>query len=262
MKYQYLFIYLPTKENIYKLINMENTDIQKLTKNKKFHVSNYFKVIDTEAKAYILGYIVADGSIEESIRKDRPSKLIRLRFGCVSEDDEILKFIQREIAPTNKLRQYQPLQPNKKMVTIFQICDKELINDLRTLYDIQPRKTYHTTFQFPNIPKEFERHFIRGYIDGDGYIGKKSMSMVCNSPQFAQQIVDRFLEIIPNLKYYIYKENRHGTDYWSLHFCYSQPIRAFIYKYLYEDATVFLTRKKISAFNSVLNAFDKRKASV
>ena len=37
--------------------------------NKKEHKSGYFKVIDSEVKAYILGYIVADGSIEESVRK-------------------------------------------------------------------------------------------------------------------------------------------------------------------------------------------------
>ena len=36
---------------------------------KKNHVSDYFKCINSETKAYILGYIVADGSIEESARK-------------------------------------------------------------------------------------------------------------------------------------------------------------------------------------------------
>lgn len=33
--------------------------------NKKEHRSDYFKVIDSEVKAYILGYLVADGSIED-----------------------------------------------------------------------------------------------------------------------------------------------------------------------------------------------------
>ena len=33
--------------------------------NKKKHKSDYFRVINSEVKAYILGYIVADGSIEE-----------------------------------------------------------------------------------------------------------------------------------------------------------------------------------------------------
>ena len=123
--------------------------------NKKEHNSSYFKNIDSEVKAYILGYLVADGSIEESTRKDRPSKLIRLRFGCISEDDEIIKLIQKEIAPNNNLRYYKPKKDTCKQTTILQICDKELINDLKVLYNIQPRKTYLSNFEFPKIPKEF-----------------------------------------------------------------------------------------------------------
>lgn len=228
--------------------------------NKKEHVSDYFKNIDSETKAYILGYIVADGSIEESVRRDRPSKLVRLRFGCVTEDDEILRLIQREIAPDNKLRYYQPKAPNRKQTTILQICDKELISDLKYLYDIQPRKTYKTDFKFPNIPKVYERDFIRGFIDGDGSIGKRHFSMICNSPTFANQIKDKFLEAIPTLKWVIYKENRKNTPYWSLHFSYNIKVRKPIFDYLYKDATVYLNRKRNIALNTVLNAVDKRTA--
>ena len=162
--------------------------------NKKEHRSDYFKVIDSEVKAYILGYLVADGSIEESTRKDRPSNLVRLRFGCATEDDEIIRLIQSEIAPNNVLRFYQPKLQNRKQITILQICDKELINDLRTLYNIHPRKTYISNFEFPHIPEEFERDFIRGFIDGDGSIGRHHFSMICNSEIFAIQIRDKFLK--------------------------------------------------------------------
>lgn len=227
---------------------------------KKNHVSDYFKCINSEAKAYILGYIVADGSIEESIRKNRPSKLVRLRFGCISEDDEILKFIQKEIAPNNKLRFYQSKIPNRKQTTILQICDKELISDLRNLYNIQPRKTYDANFEFPNIPKEYERHFIRGFIDGDGSIGTRHFSMICNSPIFVNQIKDKFLEVIPTLKWVIYEENRKFTPYWSLHFSYNIKVRSSIFDYLYKDATIYLKRKRDIALNTVLNAVDKRTA--
>lgn len=227
--------------------------------NKKKHVSNYFRTIDSETKAYILGYLVADGSIEESTRKDRPSKLVRLRFGCVTEDDEILKLIQREIAPNNKLRYYQPKEQNHKQTTILQICDKELINDLKTLYDIQPRKTYKNDFNFPNIPKKYERDFIRGFIDGDGSIGRHHFNMICNSERFAIQIRDKFLEKIPELKSYIYKENRKYTDYWSLHFSMNLKVAGKLYNYLYSGASVFLKRKE-SILNTVLNAVDKRTA--
>ena len=228
--------------------------------NKKEHKSDYFKIIDSETKAYILGYIVADGSIEESLRKDRPSKLIRLRFGCITEDDEILKLIQSEIAPNNQFRYYTPKQPNRKQVTILQICDKELTTDLATLYNIKPRKTYDADFEFPNIPKKYERDFIRGFIDGDGHIGKRYFSMVCNSPKFAEQIKDKIVQAVPNIKWVIYKETRKITPYWSLHFSFSIKVRKAVYDYLYKGATVFLKRKERNCFNAVLNAVDKRTA--
>lgn len=231
--------------------------VYRVPTNKKRHNSNYFKTIDSEKKAYILGYLVADGSIEESIRKDRPSKLIRLRFGCVTEDEEILKLIQSEIAPDNVIRHYQPKQPNRKQTSILQICDKILIHDLRTLYNIQPRKTYIPDFEFPNIPKKYERDFIRGYIDGDGSIGKKHFSMICNSRRFAEQIRDKFLEAIPELGWHIYKENRKYTDYWSLHFNMNMKVSKKLYDYLYKGATVFLKRKE-KTLNTVLNKVDKR----
>lgn len=225
--------------------------------NKKEHNSSYFKSIDSEVKAYILGYIVADGSIEESTRKDRPSKLIRLRFGCVSEDDWILRLIQKEIAPFNKLRYYQPKIKNHKQNTILQICDKELVNDLRSLYDIQPRKTYNDKFTFPKINNKYKRDFIRGFIDGDGSIGRHHFSMICNSEIFAKQIRDEFLKNIPELKWHIYKENRKYTNYWSLHFNMSLKTAPLFYNYLYKNATVFLKRKE-SILNTVLNTVDKR----
>ncbi len=179
-----IFIYIFANQ---KYINMRNS-----VPNKKEHRSDYFKVIDSEVKAYILGYLVADGSIEESTRKNRPSNLVRLRFGCATEDDEIIRLIQSEIAPNNVLRFYQPKLQNRKQITILQICDKELINDLRTLYNIHPRKTYISNFEFPHIPEEFERDFIRGFIDGDGSIGRHHFSMICNSEIFAIQIRDSF----------------------------------------------------------------------
>lgn len=46
-----------------------------------------------------------------------------------------------------------------------------LICDLMKL-GIAYKKTYESSsFVFDNIPNELKRHFIRGYMDGDGSIG-------------------------------------------------------------------------------------------
>ena len=71
------------------------------------------------------------------------------------------------------------------------------------------------------------------------------------------QIRAKFLEKIPELKSYLYKENRKYTDYWSLHFSMNLKVARKIYDYLYKNATVFLKRKEI-ILNTVLNTVDKR----
>ena len=86
-------------------------------------------------------------------------------------------------------------------------------------------------------------------------------SMICNSEIFAMQIRDKFLEVIPELKSYIYKENRKYTDYWSLHFSMNLKVAPKIYDFLYKNATVFLKRKE-QKLNTVLNTVDKRTVSV
>ena len=95
-------------------------------------------------------------------------------------------------------------------------------------------------------------------VSHNGFI--RHFSMVCNSPIFANQIKDKFLEVIPTLKWVIYEENRKTTPYWSLHFSYNIKVRKSIFEYLYNNATVYLKRKRDIALNTVLNAVDKRTA--
>lgn len=121
--------------------------------------------------------------------------------------------------------------------------------------DFIPNKKEHRSDYFKVIDSE-----VIGYLVADGSIGDRHFSMICNSSKFAEQIKDRFLEVVPELKWVIYKENRKLTPYWSLHFSYSMKVRKPIFNYLYKDATVFLKRKRDKALNTVLNAVDKRTA--
>jgi hypothetical protein len=122
-----------------------------------------------------------------------------------------------------------------------------------------PNKKEHVSNYFKVIDSEVKA-YILGYIVADDSIGDKHFSMVCNSPKFAEQIKNKFLEVIPELKWVIYKETRKTTPYWSLHFSFNIKVRKPIYDYLYNNATVFLKRKRDKALNAVLNAVDKRTA--
>lgn len=224
--------------------------------------SDFFKEIDSELKAYILGYIVADGCITIEDRKDRPSKIKRVQFQPTIDDLFTILIIRNAICPLNKITLVKSKSDNRKDTIKLRIANREIVDDLINLYNIFPRKTFNSKFQFPNIKKEFKRHFIRGFMDGDGSIGKRHFSMVCNSKIFAEQIKNEFLDYDPTLRFHIYTENRKKTVYYSLHFNVNIKSRVSLHNYLYKDADYFLKRKYDKSLNAVLNSKSKELLSV
>ena len=239
----YLYLYL---------LNIKGTNMK--INNYK---SDFFEEIDNELKAYILGYIVADGSIVIEPRKDRPSTIKRVQFQCSINDLEVIELIRDSIAPNNKISFIKSKIINRTDAVRLRLANVKIVNDLISLYDIKPRKTYDTLFKMPIIEEKLKRHFIRGFIDGDGSIGKRHFSMVINSKFFLEDILECFLKNIPDLKYYIYKENRKYTDYYSLHFSVNKKSRLDLYNYLYKDCNYKLSRKFNKALNAVLNSKSK-----
>lgn len=120
----------------------------------------YFETIDNENKAYIVGFIYADGSIDTS---KKGSYYFRI---CLSiKDIEIINFIKKEL-------QYNG--PNKIIIikdmeyVLLDICSKKIVSDLINI-GVVKNKTYESE-KLPTIPNEFIYHMIRGYFDGDGSI--------------------------------------------------------------------------------------------
>ena len=204
----------------------------------------YFKKIDTEHKAYWLGYLMADGSMNKECTK--------LTLNLSKNDECMLEILKKDLnsSSTIKYSTNNGFDYARLMIGSQKMC-KDLI-----YHGIVPKKSGKEILP-DTIPKKLIRHFIRGFIDGDGSIGRHHFSMICNSEKFAIQIRDKFLEAIPELKSYLYKENRKYTDYWSLHFSMNLKVARKIYDYLYKNATVFLKRKEI-ILNTVLNTVDKR----
>lgn len=114
-----------------------------------------FSKIDTEEKAYWLGFLFADGSIYKTT--------IELSLG-LKDIDHLKKFKEfmkwkGEVKIDNKIGRCR---------MIFR--DKITAKDLDAL-GCTERKSL--TLKFPTeeqVPKEFQMAFIRGYFDGDGSI--------------------------------------------------------------------------------------------
>lgn len=223
----------------------------------------FFDVIDSELKAYLLGYLVADGCITIEHRKEKPNHPIRrVQFQPSIDDLQVITLMRDSIAPDNKITTVLSKRENRKDTVKLRLANTYMVKVLMNNYNICPRKTYDKTFRFPTMDKQFRRHFIRGYMDGDGSFGNRHFSMICNSVLFLGDILSEFKDAIPDLKHYVYEENRSVTTYYSLHFSVNKKSRLDLFNYLYKDCQYKLDRKFNKAWNTVLNSKSKELLSV
>lgn len=109
--------------------------------------------------AYILGFFAADGSMYINPGGSR-------YFSFYSNDLEILEKIRSLVESRNKISVRK-----SKRAYVLQIGSKKVFNDLLRLGLTRNKSKI---LQFPNIPNEFMRDFVRGYFDGDGNILHKT----------------------------------------------------------------------------------------
>ncbi|MCD6500428.1 hypothetical protein J7K42_00180 [bacterium] len=99
--------------------------------------------------AYILGFTFADGNIH----------YCALAWD-LKDDVELLKKISKA------MKSSYPIKKRKNSFRL-RISNPTILQDIQKL-GITPNKT--KTCQFPNVPEAFLRDFIRGFLDGDGWI--------------------------------------------------------------------------------------------
>lgn len=186
----------------------------------------FFHNIDTEHKAYWLGYIMADGCIYKN------------RLAITSKDVDHLKNFKFDLNTTNDIKIYKQRYGYYGLIRISSL---EIVNDL-SQYGIIPNKTKILVYP-NNIPYELENHFLRGYYDGDGSISfngkRKSLEVsVVGTKNFIESLAN-ILSIRLCLKSNNYYN--HSNDLWC--FRRSQLQGKKIGDYLYKGSTIRLERK-------------------
>lgn len=151
---------------------------------------DYFDDIDTSVKSYILGFFVADGTIEIN-----QTGRYCIRFVQKQSDSAILYLIQKEISPSSKIEVISRVSStyNRLSITSTDLGNALIKNGL------MPRKTYND-FHLPMVPQLFQRDLIRGFFDGDGtsgaYIGYKSVVRSIAITSYSSTILYDILEIL------------------------------------------------------------------
>ena len=222
---------------------------------KKWTNDTFFDNINEEDKAYIFGFFIADGCIREEYDKRCGSTSYRMCFSNSIDDSEIIHLIHDKICPNNKIIEVHNTSDGakrKKQLTL-QWTSRHMVDTLLNKYELKISKTKDVQYKLPDgsIPQNLMRHFVRGLIDGDGTIGEYDVRIVLNSPKLCEQIVsffekefDKHKDIVESFTYSIYECNGKTTNYWRLRIPTGKGRRKLIKKILYEDATIFLNRKK------------------
>lgn len=208
--------------------------------NSNVYSANYrfFDIIDTEEKAYWIGFIAADGYVSSSKKGHHLN--ISLKW---DDRDHITKFLTA-LSANHTIKQTKSKMKSGKVhyKSTITIHSKALVSDLQKHGVIQCKSK---CLKFPSIPKNMIRHYIRGYFDGDGswYLQKQKYPAfsVIGSTEFItdfRTILAQSCELSHNMLITTKHENIIRVRYTGAHQCCK------IYHYMYEDCSVWMERKK------------------
>lgn len=212
-------------------------------KGNNFTCDNYFfETIDSEEKAYWLGFIFGDGWIETN--RKHSSDMLGL---ALSESDEshIIKF-QKSIKSNHLIHRYnygKGAYSNNKKYSRLQIKSDKIVADLMK-YGLIPNKT-NKNFSPKDIPNNFLRHFIRGFFDADGSLPLRKVKQgyavgsvsITKNPEMLG-----FIEKSTNLKWKHYYRKKDNPQCLTIYLYGKEQQMSFL-DYIYEDATIYLDRK-------------------
>lgn len=219
-------IYFCSDSLIRKLLQKNNINTGLEGRYNKASNLDYFERIDTEQKAYLLGFIYTDGSIDKTQRT--------LSIEINKKDIEILKSICNIFNLS-----FEEIKITRKNCVKLSIHSKKLCLDLCNL-NVKPNKTYMN--DIPDIPLEYYSHFLRGLIDGDGSITNTTICLYSKNLNLINNVKNVFLSLsIPENKIHVYFK-----DSCSRISVFQKEYRKILFDYLYKDATIYLNRKKIS----------------
>jgi hypothetical protein len=229
------------------------TDSNKFKRKHKTVKEDYFDIIDTQEKAYFLGLMFADGNNRigtASISLQERDREILEKFSIAIFDEVILTF--RDCShKSNHQNHYR-----------FRIHNQKMCLRLEKLGCV-PAKSLILKWPQWLIDPDLQRHFIRGYFDGDGtvYCRKETNCYgfgIISTNDFCKN-VDRVVN--QQIQIYFGYEMPWANGITTDISVYGNRNIFKILNWLYKDATIYLERKyqKYLQLKSWIEDVDRRK---
>lgn len=210
----------------------------------------FFDNIDTPEKSYLLGFFIADGCINKNTNG-------RFSINQSEDDKEIVEAFKTYLNVPSKIQivNNQSGVQHRKLQYRIRWTSPYMENILKTKYNIISNKTLDINFQFPIelIPENLQNHFVRGFIDGDGYMGDNgqqgnfSISIIGTSLKFIT-LIGELISKNTGMSYSIYNKQGKTCMYYNLRWS-CDRVNKFekitkLQNYLYNNASIYLKRKK------------------
>ena len=210
-----------------------------LPDGKKQIDSTFFSKIDTEEKAYWLGFLTADGYVKDNI----------IELALAEIDKKHVENFKTSIKSQHALSK-KTSKINDKTFYSYRISirDKQMANDLRS-YGLTNNKSYDAYIPSEiQIPNNLFRHYIRGMFDGDGSIYNGANGINISIITASEQMHKDF--------YYAVKKHiniemlaRITRNLFELRLFSKKDVYRFL-SWIYDDSTIYLERK----YNKFKNA--------
>lgn len=194
----------------------------------------FFEIINTEEKAYILGFITADGYIDENRNA--------LKIALNVQDIDILEKIKLALKSNHPIKYF--IKDKKYNHVSVDIGSKKIVSDLKKLSLYQGKSLTMTGKIIKGVNKPFIKDFLRGYFDGDGCIhygkqyssGVKFNVIVVGTKDFLEKTYNKYCDT--NCSIFKYKScNMYGWRVAS-----KSKVDIFL-DYIYNGSVIYLERK-------------------
>lgn len=219
------------------------------------HQEDFFEKIDTEEKAYWLGFMFADGYISNNEHRYGEDQ-----FGLsLSEVDiDVLYKFKDAINASNPIHTYIRSDNNSKPLCRIQLTSQRTVDDLISHGCIKQKS--HILEPPKGVPDELIHHFIRGFFDGDGSIIKSRNENYKKTNGYVYSIDFTTTEMMANwLQSYfdmgsVIKDSRKQFTYYYNLGGHQQVIKFF--HLIYNHATIYMERKYLR-FKELLNKYEE-----
>ena len=196
---------------------------------------NYFKEINSNDKAYWLGFICADGNVKKTNNK----------ISLISKDLEVIEGFKEAIGSGHAIS--KRVNYDKRTDKVYTGYSIQIGNEIFTKHIINLGVTSNKTdeLEFPDIDEKYYSYFIAGLFDGDGSISFRKNNKLRINLISSKEILDFISKILLNMgvpELTRIKVSKNKPNVWKMHL-YKDAMKFLNYIYSDNNFKYYLKRK-------------------